>query len=272
MPDYFATMGVPVVAGREFTLDDVRGRPEVVIVSEELARLHWPGEDPIGKRLNILDQPDSLYSTVVGVVPAIRIAGIEEAKQPQIYMPMLQRTQRTVSYVVRGSADPLALLPGVRAAVGEFNASLPVARVAPMQQLVERSFAARRFNAALLGIFAAVALLLASVGLYGVVSYLVAQRNRELGLRLALGSTPHALTRLVVADGMRMALAGIVLGLIGASLASRALQGLLFGVSRGDPWTYTLVAILLATVAFFASWLPARRVTRISPVEAMRGE
>jgi predicted permease len=271
VPGYFATMRIPLREGREFTDEDDATRPGVAIVNEALATRYWPGESAIGKRVNTIDQEDGVYSTVVGVVPTVRRMGAAESEEPQMYLPLAQKIERRISYVVRTSGDPTASLGAIREVMRRVDPALPLAKVAPMGELLARSVAPQRFNAALLAIFAVIALVLASGGLFGVVSYLVTQRDHELGVRLALGGQPRDILRLVVADGMRMALGGILIGLAGAWFATRALRGLLFGVSAADPLTWGGVALLLAVVAFLASYLPARRATRIDPVTALRG-
>lgn len=271
LPGYFAAMRIALREGREFTDDDAAGRTPVAIVNEALAARYWPGENAIGKRINTIDQPDGTFSTIIAVVPNVRRLGATEEEAPQIYLPLLQKIERRLSYVVRADGDPLAILPVVREALKGIDAGLPVARVARMSDLLARSVAPQRFNAALLGIFAVTALLLASGGLFGVVSYLVTQRDHELGVRMALGGRPVDILRLVVGDGMAMALTGIVIGLAGAWFATRALRGMLFGVTAGDPVTWVSVALLLGLVSFAASYLPARRATRIDPVVALRG-
>ncbi len=271
LPGYFAAMRIPLREGREFTLDDAADRPAVAIVNTALAERYWPGESAIGKRINTIDQPDGEYSTIVGVAPTVRRGGATEAEEPQVYLPLAQKIERRITYVVRAAGDPTAVVGGVRAAMRGVDASLPLAKLAPMDELVARSVAPQRFNATLLAAFALVALVLASGGLFGVVSYLVTQRGHELGVRLALGGRSRDILRLVIGDGMVMAGAGVALGVIGAWIATRALRGLLFGVSVSDPLTWGGVALLLLAVALVASWIPARRATRVDPVAALRG-
>ncbi len=271
LPGYFAAMRLPLREGREFTDDDAAGRTPVAIVNEALAAQYWPGENALGKRINTIDQEDGIYSTIIAVVPNVRRLGATEPEVPQIYLPLLQKIERRLSYVVRTEGDPLAAVGVVRETLRAIDPGLPVARVAAMEDLLARSVAPQRFNAALLGIFALIALVLASGGLFGVVSYLVVQRDHELGVRIALGGRPADILRLIVGDGMAMAGAGILIGIVGAWIATRALQGLLFGVSPNDPVTWITVAAVLAAVSFLASYLPARRATRIDPITALRG-
>ena len=271
LPDYFATMRIRLRAGREFTADDIEGTAPVAIVSEALAARHWPGESAIGNRINTIDQKDGVYSMVIGVAPNVRRLGATDTDAPQIYLPLLQHTERRVSYVVRTNGDPSTFAQVVRDAVHAVDPTLPLARIAAMRELVDHSVAPQRFNAALLLIFAAIALLLASGGLFGVVSYLVTQRDHELAVRLALGGRPVDILRLIVGEGMSMAIGGIAVGLVIAWAVTRALQGLLFGVTRADPFTWASVALLLVFVCFIASWLPARRATHIDPATVLRG-
>jgi putative ABC transport system permease protein len=281
-PDYFRALGIPLRAGRFFTDRDVVGAHPpasgnlAVVVDEALARRHWPGQDPLGKRINTSIDPDTVWSTVVGVVGHVRSGSLQSEGEPQIYLPFFQRPRATLSVVVRGRGaaerDPIRLAAAVRAAVRATDREQPIAKMHTMGELVERATARQRFNLLLLSIFAASALLLAAVGIYGVMSYTVAQRTSEIGIRMALGARPADVLRLVVGQGMRVALAGIAAGVAGAALLSRAMAGLLFGIRATDVVTYVGIAVLLAGVALVASYLPARRATRIDPLAALRSE
>jgi predicted permease len=275
LPGYFRAMGVPLRAGRDFTADDKRGAPEVVIVDEILARRFWPGERALGKRVNLIGRPEGVYATVVGVVGHVRNGGPQEEGEPQIYMPLLQRPLTTTSIVVRracpAACDPTALAASVRERVRAIDPALPVARVATMDDVVAGAVTRERFSALLLGVFATAALLLAAVGLYGVMAYLVAQRTAEVGIRIALGGRPADVRRLVVRQGVGIAAAGLGAGLLGALALSRSLARLLYEVRPTDPVTYVGIALLLLFVSVLASYVPARRATRIDPVNALRG-
>ena len=197
-------------------------------------------------------------------------SGPKSEGEPQIYFPFRQRTQTPMSYALRTTVDPLSVIRAVRGEVAAIDPDLPIARVASMATLESSALARDRFNALILAIFAATALLLAAIGLYGVMAYLVSQRQAEMGIRLALGSRPGDVARLVIGDGMRMAVAGIVVGTLASLAVARALEGLLYGITPTDPVTYVVIAATLAVVALFASALPARRATKADPASALR--
>jgi putative ABC transport system permease protein len=270
MPGYFRAAGIALLAGRDFAGTDRLGAPRVAIVDERLARAHWPAESAIGKQINANNDP-GMWSTVIGVVRHVRKAGPADDGEPQIYVPYLQSPQTTMSGVVRaGDGAVASLVPALRAAIRRVEPELAVAKLHTVDELVGAAVARQRFNMLMLTIFALVALSLASVGLYGVMSYLVAQRTRELGIRIALGGQPSAVRGVVVRESLLIAIAGLVVGL-GVSLAlSRALRGLLFGVPPTDLVTYAGVSGLLLVVALLASYGPARRATRIDPMTALR--
>jgi len=270
LPGYFRAMGVALLAGRDFAPTDRDGAPRVVIVDERLARAHWPNESAVGKQVNANDEPGR-WSTVIGVVRHVRRAGPADDGEPQIYLPYLQNPQTTLSAVVRSSSGTgTSLIPGLRAAVRGVDPELALAKLRTVDDLLGDAVARQRFNTLMLGIFGLVALLLASVGLYGVMSYLVAQRTRELGIRLALGGQPGAIRRLVVRESFLIAFGGLVIGLVLSLALSRAVRGLLFGIPPTDVVTYAGVSVLLIVVALLASYGPARRATRIDPVLALR--
>jgi putative ABC transport system permease protein len=262
---------VPLRAGRDFSFQDEASAPPVAVVDEVLASRYWPGESALGKRVG---QNEGQWATVVGVVAHVHNAGPQEEGEPQLYLPFLQFTQAPMYGVVRAvdAARASSLLPSIRQQVRALDADLPVALLQPMSELVDGSVARQRFNALLLGIFGAVALVLAAVGLYGVMSFLVVQRSQEIGIRLALGSRPADVLRLVLRQGLVITAAGLLAGVAGAMALSRLAATLLFGVQPTDPTTYAGVALLLTAVAVVACVLPARRATRIDPVHAMRGE
>jgi putative ABC transport system permease protein len=263
-------MGIAIAAGRDFSAADRPGTPSVVIVDERLAQAHWPNQSAVGKRVNANNAPGQ-WSTVIGVVRHVRKAGPADDGEPQIYLPYLQNPQTTMSAVVRSSGGSVtALVPALRAAVREADPELAVAKLRTVDDLLSAAVARQLFNAMMLTIFGLVALALASVGLYGVMSYLVAQRTRELGIRIALGGQPSAVRRVVVRESLLIAVAGLAIGLAASLLLSRALRGLLFGVPPTDVATYAGVSGLLLVVALAASYGPARRATRIDPVTALR--
>jgi putative ABC transport system permease protein len=255
-------MRIPLRDGREFTEQDTEGAPEVVIVDELLARHYWPGESAIGKRLDI--------GTVVGVVAHVRNAGPQEEGEPQLYKPFLQWPQAPMFVVARAAGDPDALAPSLRRAVRAVDPDQPITDLRSMQSLVHGAVARQRFNMLLLSIFAAVALVLAVVGLYGMMAGLVSQRLHEIGIRLALGGRPGAALRLILGEGMRIVLTGLLIGLAAAAALSRTVTGLLFSTDSTDPATYGAIAALVLLVSLAATWVQARRATRVDPLAALR--
>jgi putative ABC transport system permease protein len=271
-PDYFATMGIELVRGEGITARHVAGSPAVTVVNETMARLHWPGEDPVGKRINLGNPATSPWRTVIGVVRDIRHEGLDKVPYPQMYAPYAQFPRRSMTLVARAAADPLGLAPGVRREVAALDKDLPLYNVRTMEQVMAESVARQRFTMLLIAIFAGVGLLLASVGIYGVISYTVSQRRHELSVRLALGAQGRDILKMVVGQGMLLALGGIVAGLAAAFLLTRVMASLLYGVSATDPLTFALVPLALAGVALLASLIPARRATRVDPAGALRYE
>jgi putative ABC transport system permease protein len=239
-----------------------------------LARRYWPGRRPLGERVTFDNPTDSTagWITVVGVVGDVRQDGPTAAAYPQIYLPLAQASSRSLLIALRTSGDPMALTPAVKRAVAGIDANLALGRVATMEQRLAGTLARPRVNAVLLGGFAATALLLAALGIYGVIAYSVVQRTRELGIRMALGARGADVLRLVLRQGMVPVLAGLALGLGAAAAASRVLRGLLYGVGTTDLITYVGVAAFLSAVAGVASYLPARRAALADPVVALRNE
>jgi putative ABC transport system permease protein len=269
MPGFVRTIGMQLLRGRDIEPGDGPGTPLVAIVDDRLAAHYWPGEDPLGKRISSNSDAGPWYS-IVGVVQHVYRAGPKHEGEPQIYFPFRQRVQRPLSYVIRTTVDPTSVVRAVRAEVAAVDPELPLARVATMAALESAVLAGDRFNALIFLVFAATALLLAAIGLYGVMAYLVSQRQAERGLRMALGGGPTDIARLVVGDGMKMALAGIAVGTLASLALARVLDGLLYGTKPTDPATYVVIASLLAVVALVASAVPARRASRSDPVRALR--
>jgi predicted permease len=270
MPGYFRTMGIPLREGRELTAQDAAEAPEVVVVDELLARRHWPGKSAVGKRINLIGREVGEWATVVGVVAHVRNAGPQEEGEPQIYLPFLQRTQTPLTIVVRSEAEPAAIMPELRRAVRAVDPDQPIRSLRPMEKIVHGAVARQRFNMLLLSIFAAVALVLAIVGLYGMMAGLVSQRVHEIGIRLALGGKPGDALRLILREGMRIVLAGLLIGLAASAALSRAVTGLLFSTGSTDPLTYGTIAALVLLISLAATWVPARRATRVDPLAALR--
>ena len=269
-PDYFRAMGIQLREGRSFNEGDTKDAPQVVMVNEAFARRHFSGEDPTGKRLSIGDEPPR---EIVGVVGSVRHRGLDEEPQPEFYVSYLQTPRRDLNLVVRtASTDPAKLAASVHDAIKEVEKDQPVGGIRTMDALVAHSVAPRRFQMLLLGSFALIALVLAGVGIYGVMAYAVAQRRHEIGVRLALGAQRGDVIRLVVRQGMTLALVGAGLGLVGAFAGARVLGSLLYNVSAGDPWVFACVSALLILTAWLACYLPARRATGIDPMIALRHE
>ncbi len=280
-PGYFETMGIPLRAGRTFTDADAAGREPVAIVSESLATQRFGGINIVGRRIK-QGPPDSPtpWRTIVGVVGDVKETSLaDEAPAASIYMPAAQLDTglavgivRGQSYAIRTSGDPRAPLSSVRTVVKQFDSLMLISALGPMDEVLESTIADRKFNTFLLGAFALVALSLAAVGIYGLIAYSVAQRTRELGIRMALGAMPRDVLLLVIREGATLALAGIIIGSLGAIAATRWMRSMLFQVDPLDPLTFVLVGLALATVAIAASWAPARRAARVSPVTAMRND
>ena len=282
LPGYFDAMRLPILRGRDIAATDGPSAPGVVLVNEYLAKRVWPGEDPIGKRIDLDGSEESpAWVTVVGVVKNAVREEWSDPPEDEVYLAALQRralmesphTQEAyLTFVVRADegGDAGALAPSLRAAVAGIDRSLPVSEVQTMEHVVSVANARPRFQALLLGIFAAVAAALAAAGIYGVMSYVVSRRTREIGVRMALGAGASEVLRLVVGEAMGVAAAGAAAGLAGALLLTRLMRSVLYGVRPGDPTTYAAVAALLLAIACAASYVPARRAARIDPVEALR--
>lgn len=270
-PDYFRALGIPLLAGRGFTEADRAEAPLVGLVDERLAKAAWPDQDPVGQRFRI-PIAGLPWVTVIGVVGHIRHDGLTVDPRPQVYWNYWQRPQDRMALVVRSDGDPDAL---ARAAIAEIRAvdpEQPVYDVRPMAGVVDRSVAQQWLTTVVLGAFAAVALTLACIGVYGVVAYGVARRTREFGIRLALGAQPSALLRSILSHGVRLATAGVVIGILGALAMRRAIQGLLFETAATDPRVFAAVAAILLAVAVLACYVPARRAAQVDPITALRHE
>jgi putative ABC transport system permease protein len=270
-PDFFRALGIPLLRGRTFTAGDVEKSPMVAVVDEEFVRRHFPNEDPIGRGLDIGNGTDGFYQ-IVGVVGKVRQEGLDANPNPTMYVPFRQDAYSSMWVVARTDGDPLQLTPAARRAVREVDAGLPAYSVSALETIVTESVAPRRFSMLLLGLFAVIALFLAAVGLYGVVSYTVSQRTQEIGVRMAVGAQRGDVVRLIVGGGMKLTLAGIVIGLVAAAALSRLLETMLFEVAPSDPASYTATALVLLAVAALACYVPARRAMRVDPIVALRAE
>jgi len=271
-PDYFGLMGVTLQQGRYFTAGDVAGTLAVAIINQTAARVFWPNEDPLGKRITPDGFPPGTWLTIVGVVSDVRHAALDAEPQPEVYWPYTQTPDRSINLLIRATAYPLSLAGAVRSEIWAIDKTLPVSDVKTMDELLSASVAQPRFYAMLLAAFAVVALLLATVGLYGVMSYAVNQRTHEIGIRMALGASPRDALWLIVNQGMVLTLAGVAAGVAAAWALTRVLKNLLFGVSATDPAIFVGIALLLAGVASLACYLPARRATKVDPLVALRHE
>jgi putative ABC transport system permease protein len=273
-PGYFQALGVPLDKGRVFTAQDTERTVPVAVINRRLARKLWPGGDALDKRLALGDprQKDAQWMTVVGVVGDVRQQSLGKDPGDEIYTAQLQAPLATATLVVHTPGDPRALAGPVRQAVAALDRDLPIAQVRTMEDVVAASLAPNRFDAVLLGLFAGLALALAAVGVYGVVSYTVSQRTHEIGIRMALGAQGEDVLGLVLGQGMALVGLGLALGLAAALAATRELASLVYGVSTRDPWTFASVAAALAAVALAANLLPARRATRVDPLVALRQE
>ncbi len=271
--DYFDTMKIPLISGRFFTGQDTKESARVVIVDENMARTYWPNVDPIGKRLKYGGADSTApWMTVVGVVGNVKQYALETDSRVALYTPHLQSGAGSLSIAVRTTAGPLSLAAAVTREARALDPNLPLYDVKTMEHWLSESLARRRFAMLMLGLFAVIALLLASVGIYGVMSYTVAQRTSEIGIRVALGAQKRDVLRMIVRQGMSLAGIGIVLGLVAAIAATRLMVSLLFGVDATDPLTFIAIALLLAFVALAACWIPAWRATKVDPMIALRCE
>jgi putative ABC transport system permease protein len=279
-PGYFETMGIELRRGRLFSANDRPNTPLVIVIDQALAEQHFQNEDPIGKRLSQSRSGTPSYE-IVGVVEHVEQDNLDGPgdRTPQFYLDFnqipLERLPgftRRINLLTRTDVEPSSLASAVRAEIAALNKDQPVFNVRTMEQIVSQSVAPRRFSMTLLTVFAAVALVLASIGIYGMMSYAVAQRTREIGLRMTLGAQRGNVLRLVIAQGMKLALAGVALGLVASLMLTRTMKNLLFGISASDPLTFLGITLLLTLVALLACWIPARRATKVDPIVALRYE
>jgi putative ABC transport system permease protein len=272
-PGYIEALGIPLIRGRSITpQDDLRAQP-VILVNELFAEKIWPGEDPTGKFIQI-GGPEMPWRMVVGVVGNVRHEGLDEPEKMQLYSPEAQWSDPDSDMIlaIRSGGEPGALTSSAREAIWSVKRNIRITEVAPMDQVIAASLAQRRFPMMLLGLFAAAALALAAVGLYGVIAYAVTQRTMEIGVRMALGAQPGQVLRMVLRQGMSLAGLGVALGLGGSIALGRFVAGFLFEVRPSDPTMLATVALMLAAVALLACWIPARRAARLDPLAALRCE
>jgi predicted permease len=271
--DFFRTLGTPLLRGRIFSIGDRPEAPRVAIINDALARRSWPGQDPVGRRFKFGPRDsDGPWFTVVGVVANMRRQGLEREALPQMFVSLAQNpASRNVDLFIRTSSDdPLAMVGALRAAVGRVEKNAAISGVAPLEQQLETYLTQRRFQTSLLTGFSGVALLMAAVGIYGLIQYSVATRTQEIGLRLALGAEADHIFRMIIGEGLTLSLTGVALGLVGAWWLGRAGSSLLSGVTASDPLTFTTVSLLLTAVAIAACYFPARRAMKVDPIVALR--
>jgi putative ABC transport system permease protein len=266
-PDYFRALGTPLIRGRFFTDADNADAPPVIIVNQTFTKKFWPNEDALGKRIvmgGMSDDPK--WITIVGIVGDMRHFGLDIDPKPEMYVPFAQSGYFTAIYVVRSNQDPQILVSAIRREIQAIDPAVPVANVRSFENLIGDSVAPRRLAVVLLGVFAGVAVLLAGVGIYGLMSFLVVQRTHEMGVRMALGAQRSDVLKLVLVCSLKLISAGTIIGLIVAVMSTRTLQALLYSVSAFDMATFALVTVVLGAIAVAASYLPAMRATRADPM------
>src|SRR5882724_5252350 len=272
-PDYFRTLGIPLRSGRLFNGSDTSDAPNVMLINETFERRFFSGENPIGKRINIGNEREPDWNQVVGVVDDVKYNGVAEGVQPALYQPVAQAPSWEMSLIIKTDvADPLGLTPAVRNEVKRLDPELPVAEVSTLDDCIYSAMAQPRFRTMLIALFAAVALILACVGVYGVISYSVSQRTHEIGIRMALGAQTTDVLHMVIKQGLSLTATGVAIGLAASFALTRLMSSLLFEVKATDLSTFAITALLLAVTALVASYLPARRATRVDPLVALRYE
>ena len=269
-PDYFHTMEVPLLAGREFTNRDTPGAPAVAIINQAMARRFFPGEDPLGKRILLVREKEGVE--VVGVVGDVRRFEVGDVVEPEIYYPYMQKPRWATYFAIRTNGDPITVVAAVRGRMLAVDKDVPVLNVATIDQLVSAALREPRFNTALIGAFAGLAVLLASVGLYAVISYSVTQRTHEIGVRMAVGAGQRDIFNLIVGQGMKLTLIGVAIGLAASFVLTRVMLSMLFEVSATDPLTFVGISLLLTVVSLLACYIPARRAMEVDPMVALRCE
>ncbi|HSF24962.1 MAG TPA: FtsX-like permease family protein, partial [Blastocatellia bacterium] len=261
---------VPLLAGREFTNRDTPGAPAVAIINQAMARRFFPGEDPLGKRILLVREKEGVE--VVGVVGDVRRFEVGDVVEPEIYYPYMQKPRWATYFAIRTNGDPITVVAAVRGRMLAVDKDVPVLNVATIDQLVSAALREPRFNTALIGAFAGLAVLLASVGLYAVISYSVTQRTHEIGVRMAVGAGKRDIFNLIVGQGMKLTLIGVAIGLAASFALTRVMLSMLFEVSATDPLTFVGISLLLTVVSLLACYIPARRAMEVDPMVALRCE
>jgi len=270
-PNYFHLLGIPLLRGRFLGESDDDKAPQVAVINEGFARTYWPNQDPLGRRFK-RNGADSPWITVVGVIANARTESLAEAEVPQIYLSLYQSASRRLAIFLRGHMDAAAIPDEVREQVQAVDPTLPISGSQTLDETVSASLSERRFSMEIVALFALTALLLAGLGIYGVISYIVSERTHEIGIRIALGAQNRSILRMVMRQGLGLAIAGAAVGLFGALIVSHSMAGLLYGVRPTDPLTFAGVALLLIAVALLACYIPARRAVRVDPLVALRHE
>ncbi|MCG3160995.1 MAG: Macrolide export ATP-binding/permease protein MacB [Acidobacteria bacterium] len=269
-------MGVPLLRGRLFSEFDKADAPPVVLINQTMARRHFPNEDPVGRKIVIKatqrGQTAPLVSEIIGVVGDVRYEGLDKEPRAEYFRPFAQMPNGSIIFVARTNVDPMNLLPALKARVWEVNATQPIYATSVLSDSIDASLKSRRFSLWLLSSFALLALALAVVGIYGVMSYATLQRTHEIGVRMALGAASNDIIKLVLRQGMRLTMTGVGAGLLASFALTRLMSGLLYGVGATDPLTFVVVPLLLAGVALIACYVPARRATKVDPMVALRWE
>jgi putative ABC transport system permease protein len=272
-PEYFHLLGMTLLRGRLFTEPEDQNAPLVVVVNAAFARTYWPNTDALGRRLKLPtpgDRSSFSWTTVIGVLSDARTESLADVTVPQLYFSLYQRRAKDLAIFVRGQLDTAAIPIELREQVQAVDPELPVFGAQTLNEMVSASLAQRRFSMEMVALFAITALLLAALGIYGVISYMVGERTREIGIRLALGATRWNILGSVVRQGVRLAMVGAAVGLVAALIVTRLMSGLLYGVHPTDPLTFAAVAILLVCVALLASYIPAQRATKVDPIRTLR--
>jgi putative ABC transport system permease protein len=270
-PNYFQTMGISFISGRDFARRDIENAPQVAIINEAMARRFWPNQEAVGKRISF-SGPNGPLAEIIGVVKTGKYRALREDSLSFIYIPLAQSFRLKLSIIAKTSGDPLALAAALKDEIKQLDKNLPVFDIKPLTQLIGEAVSQERMVATLLGVFGLLAMALAMVGIYGVMSYSVTQRTHEIGVRMALGAEPRSILRLIVNRGLALTLAGIAIGLGGALMLTRVTANLLFGVSATDPLTFAAIPLILIVVALLACWVPARRAAKVDPMIALRYE
>jgi putative ABC transport system permease protein len=274
-PEYFHVLGMTLLRGRGFVDQDLEATPLIAVINQAAARTYWPNEDPVGKRVHLFGRlgrakPD--WTTIVGVIADARTESLADAGTPQVYFDIYQRPAKFLALYLRGQVDPAAILAQVRTQIQSVNPELPVFRAETLDEVLSSSLSVRRFSMEMVALFAATALMLAGLGIYGTISYLVHEQSREIAIRLALGAQRRDILRMVLRQGLTLAAAGAGVGLVGALIVSHLMAGQLYGISPYDLSTFTGVTAVLTAVAIAASYIPALRAMRLDPITTLHAE